>query len=560
MDATRKDLEEIQQAADAWAREILNPAMAHSPERKKAFRTSSIDDIPVAATPLDLADHDYLRDVNFPGQFPFTRGVQPTMYRGRLWTMRQYAGFGTARETNERFRFLLDQGQTGLSVAFDLPTQVGLDSDHPLSAGEVGKTGVAVDTLADLETLFDGIPLDKVSTSMTINATAAVLLAMYIAVAEKRGIPQDALSGTVQNDILKEYIARGTYIYPPQPSMRLVTDIFDYCAKHLPLWNTISISGYHIREAGSTAAQEIGFTLADGIAYCEAAVARGLDVDQFGGRLSFFFNAHNDLLEEVAKFRTARRLWARIMKERFGAASPKAQMLRFHCQTAGSALTAQQPDNNIVRVTVQALAAVLGGAQSLHTNSRDEALALPAEDSVRIALRTQQILAHESGVADTVDPLAGSYYVERMTDELEAKARAIIEAVDRRGGMIKAIEDGYVQRQIQESAYAAQKRVESGENVVVGVNQYRVEEPEPGGILHVDPAVEAEQVKSLAEVKAGRDGEAIAESLGKLGAAAATPDNLVPYILEAVRAYATLGEISGVLREVFGEYRERVVV
>jgi methylmalonyl-CoA mutase N-terminal domain/subunit len=560
MDATRKDLEEIQQAADAWAREILNPAMAHSPERKKAFRTSSIDDIPVAATPLDLADHDYLRDVNFPGQFPFTRGVQPTMYRGRLWTMRQYAGFGTARETNERFRFLLDQGQTGLSVAFDLPTQVGLDSDHPLSAGEVGKTGVAVDTLADLETLFDGIPLDKVSTSMTINATAAVLLAMYIAVAEKRGIPQDALSGTVQNDILKEYIARGTYIYPPQPSMRLVTDIFDYCAKHLPLWNTISISGYHIREAGSTAAQEIGFTLADGIAYCEAAVARGLDVDQFGGRLSFFFNAHNDLLEEVAKFRTARRLWARIMKERFGAASPKAQMLRFHCQTAGSALTAQQPDNNIVRVTVQALAAVLGGAQSLHTNSRDEALALPAEDSVRIALRTQQILAHESGVADTVDPLAGSYYVERMTDELEAKARAIIEAVDRRGGMIKAIEDGYVQRQIQESAYAAQKRVESGENVVVGVNQYRVEEPEPEGILHVDPAVEAEQVKSLAEVKAGRDGEAIAESLGKLGAAAATPDNLVPYILEAVRAYATLGEISGVLREVFGEYRERVVV
>jgi methylmalonyl-CoA mutase N-terminal domain/subunit len=560
MAESRKDLEEIQQAADAWAREILNPAMAHSPERKKAFRTSSIDDIPVAATPLDLADHDYLRDVNFPGQFPFTRGVQPTMYRGRLWTMRQYAGFGTARETNERFRFLLDQGQTGLSVAFDLPTQVGLDSDHPLSAGEVGKTGVAVDTLADLETLFDGIPLDKVSTSMTINATAAVLLAMYIAVAEKRGIPQDALSGTVQNDILKEYIARGTYIYPPQPSMRLVTDIFDYCAKHLPLWNTISISGYHIREAGSTAAQEIGFTLADGIAYCEAAVARGLDVDQFGGRLSFFFNAHNDLLEEVAKFRTARRLWARIMKERFGAASPKAQMLRFHCQTAGSALTAQQPDNNIVRVTVQALAAVLGGAQSLHTNSRDEALALPAEDSVRIALRTQQILAHESGVADTVDPLAGSYYVERMTDELEAKARAIIEAVDRRGGMIKAIEDGYVQRQIQESAYAAQKRVESGENVVVGVNQYRVEEPEPGGILHVDPAVEAEQVKSLAEVKAGRDGEAIAESLGKLGAAAATPDNLVPYILEAVRAYATLGEISGVLREVFGEYRERVVV
>jgi len=560
MAPTRDELEEIRRAAEAWAKAVLDPALKPSPERKPVFRTSSLDDVPRVATPLDASALDYLRDLGFPGEFPFTRGVQPTMYRGRFWTMRQYAGFATARETNERFRFLLEQGQTGLSVAFDLPTQVGLDSDHPLAAGEVGKTGVAVDTLADMEALFDRIPLDKVSTSMTINATAAVLLAMYIAVAEKRGIRAAALSGTVQNDILKEYVARGTYIYPPQPSMRLVTDIFDYCTRELPLWNTISISGYHIREAGATAAQEIGFTLADGIAYVEAAVSRGLDIAHFGARLSFFFNAHNDLFEEVAKFRAARRLWARIMKDRFGTGSPKAQMMRFHCQTAGSALTAQQPDNNIIRVTIQALAAVLGGAQSLHTNSRDEALALPSEKAVEIALRTQQILAHESGVADTVDPLGGSYFIERLTDELEAKARAIIETVDRKGGMIRAIEEGYVQRQIQDSAYAAQKRVDSEEDVVVGVNRYRVEEPELEGILRVDPAVEAEQVKRLAEVKSGRDAEAVAVSLDRIRDAARTSDNLLLPILEAVRAYATLGEISGVLGEVFGAYRERVVV
>jgi methylmalonyl-CoA mutase N-terminal domain/subunit len=560
MAPTRDDFEAIRQAAEAWARDVLEPAMAQSPERKAAFQTSSRDEVPRLATPLDLASNGYLRDVGFPGQYPFTRGVQPTMYRGRFWTMRQYAGFATAQETNARFRYLLDQGQTGLSVAFDLPTQVGLDSDHPLAAGEVGKTGVAVDSLADLETLFDRIPLDKVSTSMTINATAAVLLAMYVALAEKRGLAPAALSGTVQNDILKEYVARGTYIYPPQPSMRLVTDIFAYCAERLPLWNTISISGYHIREAGATAAQEIGFTLADGIAYVEAAAARGLDVDQFGARLSFFFNAHNNLFEEVAKFRAARRLWARVMKERFGAVSPKAQMMRFHCQTAGSALTAQQPDNNIVRVTVQALAAVLGGAQSLHTNSRDEALALPTEASVRVALRTQQILAHESGAADTVDPLAGSYFLERLTDELEREAQTVIEAVDRRGGMIKAIEEGYVQRRIQDSAYAAQKRVVSGEDVVVGVNRYRVDEPEPESILRVDPAVETEQVRRLAEVKAGRDEAAVRRGLAGVREAAGTADNLLPPILEAVRAYATLGEISDVLRDAFGEYRERVVV
>jgi methylmalonyl-CoA mutase N-terminal domain/subunit len=560
MAPTRDDFEAIRQAAEAWARDVLEPALAQSPERKAAFQTSSRDEVPRLATPLDLASNGYLRDVGFPGQYPFTRGVQPTMYRGRFWTMRQYAGFATAQETNARFRYLLDQGQTGLSVAFDLPTQVGLDSDHPLAAGEVGKTGVAVDSLADLETLFDRIPLDKVSTSMTINATAAVLLAMYVALAEKRGLAPAALSGTVQNDILKEYVARGTYIYPPQPSMRLVTDIFAYCAERLPLWNTISISGYHIREAGATAAQEIGFTLADGIAYVEAAAARGLDVDQFGARLSFFFNAHNNLFEEVAKFRAARRLWARVMKERFGAVSPKAQMMRFHCQTAGSALTAQQPDNNIVRVTVQALAAVLGGAQSLHTNSRDEALALPTEASVRVALRTQQILAHESGAADTVDPLAGSYFLERLTDELEREAQTVIEAVDRRGGMIKAIEEGYVQRRIQDSAYAAQKRVVSGEDVVVGVNRYRVDEPEPESILRVDPAVETEQVRRLAEVKAGRDEAAVRRGLAGVWEAAGTADNLLPPILEAVRAYATLGEISDVLRDAFGEYRERVVV
>jgi methylmalonyl-CoA mutase N-terminal domain/subunit len=550
----------VRQAQDRWTKEILEPALARNGEREKSFRTSSIEDIPRLATPLDDAGRDYAARLGFPGEFPFTRGVQPTMYRGRFWTMRQYAGFASPRESNERYRYLLSQGQSGLSVAFDLPTQLGYDSDHPLAQGEVGKVGVSIDTLADMEILFDRIPLDKVSTSMTINSTAAILLAMYIAAAEKQGIPASKLQGTVQNDILKEYVARGTYIFPPQPSMRLVMDIFDYCTRQVPQWNTISISGYHIREAGSTAAQEIGFTLADGIAYVEAAVARGLDVDKFGARLSFFFNAHNNLLEEVAKFRAARRLWAGIMRDRFGARTARAQMLRFHCQTAGSTLTAQQPDNNVVRVTIQALAAVLGGAQSLHTNSRDEALALPTEDSVRIALRTQQIIAHESGAADSIDPLGGSYFVEKLTDELEARARAVIDAVDRRGGVIKAIEEGYIQRQIQESAYIAQKRIDAAQDVVVGVNRYRAEHETAPDTLRVDPAAEAEQIRGVAAVKAGRDKVRVAAALAALKSAAAGPDNLLPPILDAVRAYASLGEISDVLRSAFGEYRERVVL
>jgi methylmalonyl-CoA mutase N-terminal domain/subunit len=559
--ATQSDEREaVKQAWDRWTKAILEPSLALGPERAEMFRTSSIDEIPRLATPLDDAGRDYVGRLGFPGEYPFTRGVQPTMYRGRFWTMRQYAGFASPRESNERYRYLLSQGQSGLSVAFDLPTQLGYDSDHPLARGEVGKVGVAVDTLADMEILFDQIPLDKVSTSMTINSTAAILLAMYVAAAEKRGIAPAKLQGTVQNDILKEYVARGTYIYPPQPSMRLVMDIFDYCTRQVPLWNTISISGYHIREAGSTAAQEIGFTLADGIAYVEAAVARGLEVDAFGARLSFFFNAHNNLLEEVAKFRAARRLWASIMRDRFGAKSARAQMLRFHCQTAGSTLTAQQPDNNVVRVTIQALAAVLGGAQSLHTNSRDEALALPTEDSVRIALRTQQIIAHESGAADSIDPLGGSYFVERLTDELESRAKAVIDAVDRRGGAIKAIEEGFIQRQIQESAYLAQKRIDAGRDVVVGVNRYRVEDEAAPETLRVDPAVEAEQVRGLRAVKSGRDKAKAAAALTALRAAAAGSGNLLPPILEAVRAYASVGEITDVLRSVFGEYRERVIL
>jgi methylmalonyl-CoA mutase, N-terminal domain len=552
--------EAIEKAQAAWTQGILEPALAQSGEREKLFRTSSIEDIPRLASPLDGAGRDYNAQLGFPGAFPFTRGVQPTMYRGRFWTMRQYAGFASPRESNQRYRYLLSQGQSGLSVAFDLPTQLGYDSDHPLALGEVGKVGVSIDTLADMEILFDQIPLDKVSTSMTINSTAAILLAMYIAVGEKRGIPAAKLQGTVQNDILKEYVARGTYIFPPQPSMRLVMDVIDYCTRQVPQWNTISISGYHIREAGSTAAQEIGFTLADGIAYVQAAVDRGLDVEKFSARLSFFFNAHNNLLEEVAKFRAARRIWASLMRDRFGAQSARAQMLRFHCQTAGSTLTAQQPDNNVVRVTLQALAAVLGGAQSLHTNSRDEALALPTEDSVRIALRTQQIIAHESGAADSIDPLGGSYFVERLTDDLEARARAVIEAVDSRGGVIKAIEEGYIQRQIQESAFIAQRRIDSGRDVVVGVNRYRIEHETVPETLRVDAAAEAEQIRSVAAIKAGRDQAAVKAALAALKSAADGTGNLMPPILDAVRVYASLGEIADVLRAAFGEYRERVVL
>lgn len=493
-----------------------------------------------------------------PGEYPFTRGVHASGYRSRHWTMRQYAGFATAEESNKRYKYLLEQGQTGLSVAFDLPTQIGFDSDSPEAAGEVGKVGVAIDTLADMEILLDGIPLDKISTSMTINASAAVLLAMYIAVAERQGVSSDLLQGTIQNDILKEYVARGTYIFPPKPSMRLITNIFEYCGKHVPKWNTISISGYHMREAGSTAAQEVGFTLADGIAYTEAAVAAGLDVDQFAPRLSFFFNAFTDLFEEVAKFRAARRLWAKIMKERFKAKDPKSWMLRFHTQTAGCTLTAQQVDNNIVRVTIQALAAVLGGTQSLHTNSRDEALALPTEQSARTALRTQQIIAYESGVINTVDPLAGSFYVESMTDRIEKEAAALIAEVDRMGGMVKAIEEGFVQASIQRSAYDYQKSIEEGSRVIVGVNRFQVQEPPADELLRVSKEVELNQVAKLQKVKASRDNAKVKASLESLRQAAKTDQNLMPLILDAVRAYASVGEVCNALRDVYGVYKERI--
>ena len=552
------DFEKLEQEFKAWQAKV-EKANEKYPERKKQFVTGSNAPVNRVYTPLDQKDFDYFSQLGLPGEFPYTRGVQPTMYRGRLWTMRQYAGFGTAEESNTRYKYLLEQGQTGLSVAFDLPTQIGYDSDHPLSEGEVGKVGVAIDSLADMEVLFDGIPLDKVSTSMTINAPAAVLLAMYVAVAEKQGVSAQALSGTIQNDILKEYIARGTYIFPPAPSMRLITNIFEYCSKQVPNWNTISISGYHIREAGATAVQEVAFTIADGIAYVEAAIKAGLDVDEFAPRLSFFFNAHNDLFEEVAKFRAARRVWAHIMRDRFGAKNPKSWMLRFHTQTGGSTLTAQQPDNNIIRVTLQALAAVLGGTQSLHTNSRDEALALPTEQAVRIALRTQQIIAYESGVAETVDPLAGSYYVESLTDRIETEVLQYIKRIDDLGGAVKAIEQGYIQQEIQDSAYAWQMDVENGERVIVGLNKFQVKENPPQGLLRVDPAVGERQKQKLAALKAGRDQKAVDSALASLRNAASSSDNLMPPILEAVRGYATLGEICGVLREEFGEYRPNVM-
>jgi methylmalonyl-CoA mutase N-terminal domain/subunit len=550
----------IRSAFERWKERSYGTSIAKSPEREKEFTTPSFARVDPLYTPLDADSERYAEKSGFPGEYPFTRGIQPTMYRGRFWTMRQYAGFGTARESNERYRYLLSQGQSGLSVAFDLPTQIGYDSDAPLADGEVGKVGVAIDTLADMEVLFDGIPLDKVSTSMTINAPAAVLLAMYIVVAEKQGVARSAISGTIQNDILKEYIARGTYIFPPKPSMRLITNIFDFCARDVPRWNTISISGYHIREAGSTAAQEVGFTLADGIAYVEAAIAAGLDVDAFAGQLSFFFNAHNDLLEEVAKYRAARRLWARIMRDRFNAKHPKSMMLRFHAQTAGSTLTAQQVDNNIVRVTIQTLAAVLGGAQSLHTNSRDEALALPNEESVRIALRTQQIVAHESGVAATVDPLGGSYAVEAMTDRIEREAEEYIAKIDALGGMVGAIETGFVQTEIQRAAYRACQEVEQKKRIVVGVNRYEVQEPPPEDLLRVDPRVQVEQIASLASVRRSRNAGDVQRALSALKKGAEGNDNLLPLILDAVRAYAGIGEICDTLRGVFGEYRERIVI
>ena len=507
-------------------------------------------------TPLDIEGFDYETKLGFPGEYPFTRGVQPTMYRGRFWTMRMYAGFSTAEESNKRYRYLLESGGSGLSCAFDLPTQIGYDSDDSISEGEVGKVGVAIDSLADMEILFDQIPLDKVSTSMTINAPASVLLAMYIAVGEKQGISADKLTGTIQNDILKEYSARGTYIFPPAPSMRLITNIFEYCSKNVPKWNTISISGYHIREAGSTAAQEIAFTIADGIAYVEAALKAGMDIDDFAGRLSFFWNAHNNVLEEVAKFRASRRVWAKLMKDRFNAKKAKSQMLRVHTQTAGSMLTAQQPDNNIVRVALQTAAAIMGGTQSLHTNSKDEALALPSEESVRIALRTQQIVAYESGLADTVDPLGGSYYVEALTDQIEAECWDYIKKIDEIGGAPVAIEKGYIQKEIQESAYKWQMQVEKGERVIVGVNKFQIEEAPPKNLLRVDASVGVLQAKKLADLRAKRDNAAVTKTLADLEEGCKDEGvNLMPLIVAAVKAYATEGEICNTMRKVFGEYR-----
>ena len=510
--------------------------------------------------PEDLADFDPQHSLGSPGEFPYTRGIYPTMYRGKVWTMRQYAGFGSARQSNARYRYLLAQGQTGLSVAFDLPTQMGFDSDHPRARGEVGKVGVAICSLEDMQALFEGIPLAHVSTSMTINSTAAILLALYVAVARQQGTNLEKLSGTVQNDILKEYIARGTYIYPPRPAIRIVTDIFAWCKEELPNWATISISGYHIREAGSTAAQELGFTFADAIAYVDAAMAAGLQVDEFAPRLSFFFNAHNDLLEEIAKYRAARRLWARLMRDRFGARDPRSMMLRFHAQTAGSSLTAQQPENNIVRVAIQALAAVLGGCQSLHANALDEALALPTEDAARLALRTQQILAHESGVANTVDPVGGSYAIEHLTDEIEAGARECIARIDALGGMLRAIEAGYVQREIQKAAYEYQQSVEQNRRVIVGVNRYRTEHQEPIPILRIDPAVEQEQIERLRALRTRRDTARSSKAIAEVESRARSGENLLPAILAAVEAYATVGEISDAMRRVFGEHQETLAL
>lgn len=529
-------------------------------ERKPLFTTLSGIPLKAVYTHLDLESLDPEKDIGVPGSYPFTRGIHPTMYRGKLWTMRQYAGFGTAEESNRRFKYLLSQGNMGLSVAFDLPTQMGLDSDDPRARGEVGRTGVAIDTLEDMRILMEGIPLDEVTTSMTINATAAILLAFYVALADERGIPRQRLGGTIQNDILKEYIARGTYIYPPEQSMRIITDIFAFTSKELPRWNSISISGYHIREAGSTAVQEVAFTLADGIAYVQAAVDAGLDVDQFAGRLSFFFNAHNHLFEEVAKFRAARRMWAKIMKERFQARDPRSMMLRFHTQTGGSTLTSHQPLNNIVRVTIQALAAVLGGTQSLHTNAYDEALALPTEESARIALRTQQIIAYESGVARVVDPLGGSYLIEKLTQEIEERAWEYIHRIDELGGMVRAIELGFPQREIHEAAYRYQKEVEEGKEVVVGVNRFTVKEEISPPIHRVDPELEGKQIERLRSFKERRDSEAVKKACLRLKEAAQGKENLMPFIIAAAKANCTLGEIAGTLREVFGTYKETVIL
>jgi methylmalonyl-CoA mutase N-terminal domain/subunit len=537
-----------------WEEKTLKPTLERYPERRQDFTTSSGIRMPRLLVP-ENPDPDYEEKIGFPGEYPFTRGVHPSMYRGRFWTMRQYAGYATAEESNRRYRYLLEQGQTGLSVAFDLPTQIGYDADDPIAQGEVGKVGVSISSLEDMQSLFQDIPLDKVSTSMTINAPASILLAMYIAVARRQGVETKRLRGTIQNDILKEYIARGTYIFPPAASMRLITDVFKYCQVEIPRWNTISISGYHIREAGSTAAQEVAFTLANGIAYVQAAIEAGLDVDSFASQLSFFFNAHNNFLEEIAKFRAARRMWAGIMKERFEAKNPRSWMLRFHTQTGGSTLTAQQPENNVVRVALQALAAVLGGTQSLHTNSMDEALWLPTEKAVRVALRTQQIIAHESGAADSVDPLAGSYLVEYLTDEIKRLAMGYIRQIDDLGGALAAIEQGYIQEQIQEAAYRYQRAVEKDEEIVVGVNAYQVDEELELERLEVDPAIEQAQLRRLAALREGRDADRATELLGRLASAAKGSNNLMPLFIECVENKITLGEICGVLRDVWGEYQ-----
>ena len=554
------DKKKLEQSKRNWEETTLRDMLSKAKESKPAFKTLSGIELERLYTPLDSEGSDYTEQIGFPGDYPFTRGIQPTMYRGRLWTMRQYAGFGSAEDTNKRYKYLLEQGQTGLSVAFDLPTQMGYDSTHALAAAEVGKVGVAIDSLEDMERLFDGIPLDKVSTSMTINSTASILLAMYMTVAEKQGVNPSGLEGTIQNDVLKEYIARGTYIYPPGASMRIITDIFAFCNQRLPKWNMISISGYHMREAGSTAVQEVAFTLADGIAYVQAAIDAGLDVDKFAARLSFFFNVHNHFLEEVAKFRAARRLWARIMKERFEAKKERSMMLRFHTQTAGCSLTAQQPENNVIRVTIQALAAVLGGTQSLHTNSMDEALALPSDKAVRIALRTQQVIAHESGVTGSIDPLGGSYLIERLTDTIEEQSQAYIEKIDRMGGMVRAIEEGYPQREIHNSAYDYQLDVEREEEIVVGVNRFQIEESVPENLLRVDPEVGEKQRERIEALKKRRDDASVEDALATLEKAARGEANVMPPILEAVRSYATLGEISDCLRKVFGEYTAKTEV
>lgn len=542
----------LEERRKIWLENRYAASVKKAPERKLGFTTSSGIEVPNTSIPSDI---DFLEQLNFPGEYPYTRGVQPSMYRSRFWTMRQYAGYASAEESNKRYRYLLDQGQTGLSVAFDLPTQIGYDADNPISAGEVGKVGVSISCLDDMDRLFDQIPLDKVSTSMTINAPASILLAMYVAVAKKHNVEEKCLRGTIQNDILKEYIARGTYIFPPKPSMRLITDVFQYCTGYIPHWNTISISGYHIREAGSTAVQEVAFTLADAIAYVEAAIKAGLAVDDFASQLSFFFNAHNNFFEEIAKFRAARRLWARIMKERFGAKDEKSWMLRFHTQTAGSTLTAQQPENNVVRVTLQALSAVLGGTQSLHTNSMDEALWLPTEKSVRVALRTQQIIAHESGVADCVDPIAGSYLVEQLTDEIEKRALAYIQKIDAIGGALASIEQGYIQNEIQNAAYEFQRNVESKQQIIVGINEFKIDEKLDLERLKVDTSIETTQAEKLVKLRQSRDSQKTSEMLNLLERTAKGTDNLMPVFIQCVENNLTLGEITGLLKGLWGEYQ-----